>query len=390
MFPYLNGKLPGKRRRCTGWKRSMGYGSRPTHPAESIAYSIDGSLHEQIEASTLHIRPELLTLQPDPAKWLNEGKKPEIQNVVATVKTGVWLDLKRIPMYQSNTEHTPQRFAATNMRVGPTTALTFTSGKMVVAGSSSKEESLYYAQLYRLILEDVPHVLIDSDTGDYFIGTLKGAMKFEDFEIQNMVASTELEQYAVHLRQMRDAHGGSTSWMPDIFPGLKFKMDDPAGCVALVFDTAQAVFMGAKNKESLYRAYYRIKEIVQDFNDPNAPSDPRLRYNYRMKMLESEGGTGFAQIERLNRRGVEDTDIDAVTAAPKKRGPKKSKRGRPRKKKRKTSKGKKVWDDEVTSSSEEDGDAVLKEVDADLDFILQTNDELGIKLWDSDDEKVLP
>ena len=69
---------------------------------------------------------------------------PQLQNIVATVDLDCGkLDLKKIAMHARNAEYNPKRFAAVIMRIREprTTALIFSSGKMVCTGNSL----LYYS-----------------------------------------------------------------------------------------------------------------------------------------------------------------------------------------------------------------------------------------------------
>ncbi|OTF70216.1 TATA-box-binding protein-like protein, partial [Euroglyphus maynei] len=62
---------------------------------------------------------------------------PQLQNIVSTVDLGCKLDLKRIALHARNAEYNPKRFAAVIMRIREprTTALIFSSGKMVCTGA---------------------------------------------------------------------------------------------------------------------------------------------------------------------------------------------------------------------------------------------------------------
>lgn len=66
---------------------------------------------------------------------------------------GVGLDLKRIALHARNAEYNPKRFAAVIMRIREprTTALIFSSGKMVCTGAKSEESSRYVDRLYHYI-----------------------------------------------------------------------------------------------------------------------------------------------------------------------------------------------------------------------------------------------
>lgn len=59
------------------------------------------------------------------------------------VHLGVPLDLKKIALHARNAEYNPKRFAAVIMRIREprTTALIFSSGKMVCTGAKSEDAS---------------------------------------------------------------------------------------------------------------------------------------------------------------------------------------------------------------------------------------------------------
>lgn len=59
------------------------------------------------------------------------------RNIVSTVNLGCKLDLKKIALHARNAEYNPKRFAAVIMRIREprTTALIFSSGKMVCTGA---------------------------------------------------------------------------------------------------------------------------------------------------------------------------------------------------------------------------------------------------------------
>merc|ERR1719393_151791 len=83
------------------------------------------------------------------------GLVPTLQNVVATVNLGCKLDLKVIALQARNSEYNPKRFAAVIMRIREpkTTALIFSSGKMVVTGAKSEEAARTAARKYARIIQ---------------------------------------------------------------------------------------------------------------------------------------------------------------------------------------------------------------------------------------------
>uniref|UniRef100_UPI00398E53BE TATA box-binding protein-like 2 isoform X2 n=1 Tax=Pristiophorus japonicus TaxID=55135 RepID=UPI00398E53BE len=83
----------------------------------------------------------------------SSGICPQLQNIVSTVNLACRLDLKRIALCARNAEYNPKRFAAVIMRIREprTTALIFSSGKMVCTGAKSYEPELFPGLIYRMV-----------------------------------------------------------------------------------------------------------------------------------------------------------------------------------------------------------------------------------------------
>ena len=74
---------------------------------------------------------------------------------MSTIYVGCKLDLKKIALQARNAEYNPKRFAALIMRIRAprTTALIFSSGKMVCTGAKSEDESKLAARKYARIIQ---------------------------------------------------------------------------------------------------------------------------------------------------------------------------------------------------------------------------------------------
>lgn len=85
----------------------------------------------------------------------DSGIVPQLQNIVSTVNLSCKLDLKKIALHARNAEYNPKRFAAVIMRIREprTTALIFSSGKMVCTGAKSEEDSRLAARKYARIIQ---------------------------------------------------------------------------------------------------------------------------------------------------------------------------------------------------------------------------------------------
>lgn len=88
--------------------------------------------------------------------------KSIFRNIVSTVNLSCKLDLKKIALYARNAEYNPKRFAAVIMRIREprTTALIFSSGKMVCTGAKSEQDSRLAARKYARIIQKLGFMVI--------------------------------------------------------------------------------------------------------------------------------------------------------------------------------------------------------------------------------------
>lgn len=160
------------------------------------------------------------------------GIVPQLQNIVSTVNLSCKLDLKKIALHARNAEYNPKRFAAVIMRIREprTTALIFSSGKMVCTGAKSEEDSRLAARKYARIIQK-----------------LGFPAKFLDFKIQNMVGSCDVK-FPIRLEGLVLTHGSFSSYEPELFPGLIYRMVKPR-IVLLIFVSGKVVLTGAKVRQ---------------------------------------------------------------------------------------------------------------------------------------------
>lgn len=126
-----------------------------------------------------------------------------------------------------------------------TTALIFSSGKMVCTGAKSEEESKRAARKYA---KNIRQIGFD--------------VKFKDFKVQNIVGSCGVG-FAVRLENLSNSKSHSTfcTYEPEVFPGLIYRMLNPK-IVLLIFCSGKIVLTGAKTKEDINRAFDNILPIL--------------------------------------------------------------------------------------------------------------------------------
>eukprot|EP00062_Callorhinchus_milii_P008737 gi/632951754/ref/XP_007891474.1/ PREDICTED: TATA-box-binding protein-like isoform X1 [Callorhinchus milii] len=178
----------------------------------------------------------------------SSGIYPQLQNIVSTVNLACRLDLKRIALQARNAEYNPKRFAAVIMRIREprTTALIFSSGKMVCTGAKSEEQSRLAARKYARVVQK-----------------LGFPAKFLEFKIQNMVGSCDVK-FPIRLEGLVLTHQQFSSYEPELFPGLIYRMVKPR-IVLLIFVSGKVVLTGAKFRSEIYEAFENIYPILKGF-----------------------------------------------------------------------------------------------------------------------------
>ncbi|KAK9915202.1 hypothetical protein WJX75_006099 [Coccomyxa subellipsoidea] len=203
------------------------------------------------------------------------GIVPTLQNIVATVNLNCKLDLKTIAQKARNAEYNPKRFAAVIMRIREpkTTALVFASGKMVCTGAKSEDQARTAARKYAKIIQKLD-----------FPAT------FKDFKIQNIVGSCDVK-FPIRLEGLNYSHGIFSSYEPELFPGLIYRMKDPK-VVLLIFVSGKVVLTGGKKREDIYEAFESIYPVLQEFRKGEAaPSAQALPSAAPARALPAAPGT---------------------------------------------------------------------------------------------------
>eukprot|EP00028_Trichosphaerium_sp_Am-I-7-wt_P000073 CAMPEP_0168527054 /NCGR_PEP_ID=MMETSP0405-20121227/12360_1 /TAXON_ID=498012 /ORGANISM="Trichosphaerium sp, Strain Am-I-7 wt" /LENGTH=153 /DNA_ID=CAMNT_0008550065 /DNA_START=60 /DNA_END=521 /DNA_ORIENTATION=- len=147
-----------------------------------------------------------------------------------------------------NAEYNPKRFAAVIMRIRrpKTTALIFASGKMVITGARSEDRSKYAARKYARIIQKIGF-----------------STSFNEFKLQNIVGSCDVK-FAIRLEGLALDHSKFSSYEPELFPGLIYRMAKPK-VVLLIFVSGKVVLTGAKDRQDIYDAFESIFPVLMEF-----------------------------------------------------------------------------------------------------------------------------
>ena len=176
-----------------------------------------------------------------------------VQNIVATVNLGITdIDIQKISQTARNAEYNPRRFAAVIIRIREprTTALIFKSGKMIVTGAKTEVDSRNACKIYAAIIQKVG-----------FDVTIR------EYKIQNMTATCDVG-FPIRLEGLTYAHAAMTTYEPELFPGIVYRMPVPK-VVLLIFVSGKVVVTGAKTEEALEAAFTNIFPHLLEFRKRN-------------------------------------------------------------------------------------------------------------------------
>mmetsp|Transcript_15103 Transcript_15103/g.27338 ORF Transcript_15103/g.27338 Transcript_15103/m.27338 type:complete len:297 (-) Transcript_15103:148-1038(-) len=181
-----------------------------------------------------------------------------IQNMSATADLGVRLDLKQIALRCRNTEFNPRRFAAVIMRLREprATALIFGSGKLVITGTKSSHNSSLATKKIAYILERVGFQ----------------PSSYINFKVQNIVGTVDVG-FPVRLEGVAFAHPTFSSYEPELFPGLIYRLVQPR-VVLLIFVSGKVVITGAKTEEQLVEGLKKVYPVMLEFRKVHVASLP--------------------------------------------------------------------------------------------------------------------
>ena len=196
--------------------------------------------------------------------------EPKLQNIVSTANLGCPLKLRQIALQAKNAEYNPKRFAAVIMRIKEpkTTALIFSSGKMVCTGAKSEDDSRKASRKYAKIIK-----------------SLGFKVEFKEFKVQNIVGSCDIK-FQIHLNKLNMHLGKLNSnnsnnkgkkyvchYEPEIFPGLIYHMNKPE-IVLLIFVSGKIVLTGAKEKQEIFDAFNKIFPLLKKYRNENKDNKP--------------------------------------------------------------------------------------------------------------------
>tara|TARA_A100001015_G_scaffold103684_1_gene115110 strand:+ start:542 stop:1237 length:696 start_codon:yes stop_codon:yes gene_type:complete len=207
-----------------------------------------------------------------------ESLVPEIviQNVVSTFYLGrKKINLKEICSRLKYLEFNPHKFAAATLRLKAprTTQLIFGSGNVVCTGGKSIKDSCLACRYCVNIFQRS--------------GLRVG---FYDFKIQNVVGSTGIDD-PIDLMKLKNDFSVYTSYEPELFPGLIFRLSAPK-VVYLLFRSGRIVVTGAKTEAQLKKYWDTFFKYVL-INYIDFKSNLKCSSEYRFRNTKKDYGCSY-------------------------------------------------------------------------------------------------
>ncbi|XP_004925553.1 uncharacterized protein LOC101741862 [Bombyx mori] len=190
----------------------------------------------------------MTALTPMPSASTQAKSSIKLQNCVATVSLGCELKLLDIYCRTRYSEYNPARFQGVVMKIldPRATALVFRSGKIVCTGTRNEHDSYVAARKIARIIQK-----------------LGFPAKFLNFKIQNFIATADL-RFPIKLEALQQAHGQFSSYEPELFPGLVYRMVRPR-VVLLIFVNGKMVITGGKSRTEISEAVDVIYPILRSY-----------------------------------------------------------------------------------------------------------------------------
>ena len=154
------------------------------------------------------------------------------------------------------------------LREPKATALIFGSGKLVITGTKSCHNSSLATKKIAYILER-----IGFRPNDHI-----------NFKVQNIVGTVDCG-FPIRLEGVAFAHPTYTSYEPELFPGLIYRLVQPK-VVLLVFVSGKVVITGAKTEESLVEGLKRVFPMLLEFRKVHVAGLPGRRPRHQQQLTK--------------------------------------------------------------------------------------------------------
>ena len=168
--------------------------------------------------------------------------------MISTFYVGTKLDLKEISRKARNCEFNAKRFNGLVMRIREprTTALIFSSGKIVVTGAKSEASSRIAARKFARIIQK-----------------LDCKPKFLDFKIQNIVATANTKMN-INLRKMSESQE-NYRYEPERFPTLNYRREIKSKIGSNISTNGKLIITGSNKLNEVKEVFNHLLPILTQY-----------------------------------------------------------------------------------------------------------------------------
>ena len=144
--------------------------------------------------------------------------------------------------------------------------------------------------------------------------TYRSLLCFKNWGVVNYVGNGQVIQDGVHLSDLLRSEGDKCHYVPvncSIFH-YKGTLSNGTQFSANITDGAKINIMGVPTRRIMFDAFESVKHLISHFEDPEAPQDPRKRFEYRMnQLLETRTIQLPKRSKKRKRKQNTDDDDDA-------------------------------------------------------------------------------
>jgi len=196
-------------------------------------------------------------------KFLHKDRiMPKTHNMVSTThikSVSGKIDLRTIAESIPNSSYDRKKFAAITIRIDnpKTTALLFSSGKLVITGAVSKQMAI-------CAIRSVMYMLSGVFACDH--------LYYENHIIQNMVCNVRLPHLkSINIKQIHVDHSALSTYQPTIFPGLIFRPEN-SPIVLLIFKSSRIVVTGARTYTDIIDGFGSVLPLLRGYFVEHTPA----------------------------------------------------------------------------------------------------------------------
>ena len=229
---------------------------------------------------------------------IDEAPPCSIQNIVSVIDTGTTYDPSEFSKI-IHIEYMERKFAAAAIRVTikstnkTITGLLYKTGKLIVVGSTEKEEVKLALKLCLREIERIRKRKYEKNTNEnsryYYSGInyepKSRGIKCGKMKISNTVYKCQLDPKTISLDEISKNNQIKAKYSPEAFPGIRIR---GKYATYLVFQSGCSLILGLSDTSELLNAYNELVREVKSASSIGDSRDVVSRYIWNKKNGESQ------------------------------------------------------------------------------------------------------